>query len=166
MLPTSEYVTTHDGAGLINAVLAGVLGLLCVTVFVVGALALRHHLYRARAARLLAPWLGSLILLGAAVIATGSPVYASGMFCGGVGHSAASHGVEGDPRFAEAEEFTQPCRDAGRARLGVIGLCSAGSGVLIGATGLLLRRARRADPEHIDAGTPGSAPGGTRTVTA
>lgn len=153
-------------ASVINAALAGMLGLLAVTVFVVGALALRHHLYRARAARLLAPWLGSLILLGAAVTATASPVSASGAICGGVGHSAASHGVAGDSRFAAAEAFTQPCRDAGRARLGVIGLCAAGSGILIGATGLLVRRARRADPEQSDASAPGSAPGGTRTVTA
>ena len=36
----------------------------------------------------------------------------------------------------------------------------------IGATGLLVRRARRADPEQNEASTPGSAPGGTRTVTA
>lgn len=74
MLPTSEYVTTHAGSSVINAVLAGMLGLLVVTVFGVGA--------------------------------------------------------------------------------------------LIGATGLLVRRARRADPEQNEANTPGSAPGGTRTVTA
>lgn len=74
MLPTSEYVTTHAGSGVINAVLAGMLGLLAVRVFVVGA--------------------------------------------------------------------------------------------LIGATGLLVRRARRADPEQNEASAPGSAPGGTRTVTA
>lgn len=73
-MPTSEYVTTHAGSGVINAVLAGMLGLLAVTVFVVGA--------------------------------------------------------------------------------------------LIGATGLLVRRARRADPEQNEASAPGSAPGGTRTVTA
>lgn len=74
MLPTSEYVTTHAGSSVINAVLAGMLGLLVVTVFAVG--------------------------------------------------------------------------------------------VLIGATGLLVRRARRADPEQNEASAPGSAPGGTRTVTA
>lgn len=74
MLPTSEYVTTHAGSSVINADLAGMLGLLVVTVFVVGA--------------------------------------------------------------------------------------------LIGATGLLVRRARRADPEQNEASAPGSAPGGTRTVTA
>ena len=74
MLPTSEYVTTHAGSSVFNAVLAGMLGLLAVTVFVVGA--------------------------------------------------------------------------------------------LIGAAGLLVRRARRADPEQNEASTPGSAPGGTRTVTA
>lgn len=73
-MPTSEYVTTHAGSGVINAVLAGMLGLLAVTVFVVGA--------------------------------------------------------------------------------------------LIGATGLLVRRARRADPEQNEASAPCSAPGGTRTVTA
>ena len=73
-MPTSEYVTTHAGSGVINAVLAGMLGLLAVRVFVVGA--------------------------------------------------------------------------------------------LIGATGLLVRRARRADPEQNEASAPGSAPGGTRTVTA
>lgn len=74
MLPTSEYVTTHAGSSVINADLAGMLGLLAVTMFVVGA--------------------------------------------------------------------------------------------LIGATGLLVRRARRADPEQNEASAPGSAPGGTRTVTA
>ena len=74
MLPTSEYVTTHAGSSVINADLAGMLGLLAVTVFVVGA--------------------------------------------------------------------------------------------LIGATGLLVRRACRADPEQNEASAPGSAPGGTRTVTA
>lgn len=74
MLPTSEYVTTHAGSSVLNAVLAGMLGLLAVTMFVVGA--------------------------------------------------------------------------------------------LIGATGLLVRRARRADPEQNEASAPGSAPGGTRTVTA
>ena len=37
-MPTSEYVTTHAGSGVINAVLAGMLGLLAVRVFVVGAL--------------------------------------------------------------------------------------------------------------------------------
>lgn len=73
-MPTSEYVTTHAGSSVINADLAGMLGLLVVTVFVVGA--------------------------------------------------------------------------------------------LIGATGLLVRRARRADPEQNEASAPGSAPGGTRTVTA
>ena len=73
-MPTSEYVTTHAGSGVINADLAGMLGLLAVTMFVVGA--------------------------------------------------------------------------------------------LIGATGLLVRRARRADPEQNEASAPGSAPGGTRTVTA
>lgn len=39
-------------------------------------------------------------------------------------------------------------------------------GALIGATGLLVRRACRADPEQNEASAPGSAPGGTRTVTA
>lgn len=73
-MPTSEYVTTHAGSSVINADLAGMLGLLAVTMFVVGA--------------------------------------------------------------------------------------------LIGATGLLVRRARRADPEQNEASAPGSAPGGTRTVTA
>lgn len=47
MLPTSEYVTTHAGSSVLNAVLAGMLGLLAVTMFVVGALVGRHRPARA-----------------------------------------------------------------------------------------------------------------------
>ena len=70
----------------------------------------------------------------------------------------------------EAIDFDQATELVGDAdlagKLGLLAVTVFAVGALIGATGLLVRRARRADPEQNEASAPGSAPGGTRTVTA